>query len=1142
MTNNEFKKILDQSLDIICTFDQKGQFIWVNGAATSILGYQAHELEGRPYLEFVVEEDREKTAVASAAIVAGTKMTNFENRYIRKDGSLVPMIWSAKWDEDEKIMYCIARDATEKKLTEEQLKISEQRFKALVQDGSDLIGILDLEANFTYVSPTSVSVLGMHPEEFIGKNTFDFIHPADKEEVLSNFLKLESEKRVYISPFRFKHKNGSWRWVETVVTNMMEEPAVAGIVANSRDVTERIQSEYQLKESEGKLRSALAIAQLGYWQIKPNGQDLFWSDEVYEIWGVEKDKFELNFHAFFDTIHPDDRERFTLEQEASISGNKNFDFIHRIVLPDGTIKWVHEVGRLEKDEAGKPVIFQGSVQDITLQKREEQRLKLLESVVTNTSDAVIITEAEPYDEPGHKIIYVNEAFTKLTGYSAEEVIGKTPRILQGPKSDKAELSRLKEAIKKWESCEITTINYKKNGEEFWVNFSISPVADEKGWFTHWIAIERDVTQQKNEALQKRLMGKINRLFNKELTLSHTLERVLGHLVRYGDFALAEAWLISADHQQLNLLAKYPNDEVTSSFYQDECIKSFGYGEGLPGLVWKKKKFILWDKKSIEEEFVRKGVAQKAKLKAALGLPLHHNGQVEGVLVFCSDQAKHKLAYFENFFNKLEFTLGAELKRKQLESELNQIFNTAPDIICLADIKGRFKRVNAAAQHLLGYSQDELLQMPYNKLVHPNDYDIFAEEVGKLSGAENTFYFENRYIAKSGEIIWLAWTCNSSEEEGLIYAVAKDITEKKELQNLLENATNLSRIGGWSVDLVNRKVYWSNMTKTILEVGEKYQPSITGGFELYEEKSKKLVNTAVEKLIDKGETFDLELLLYTAKGKPQWVRCMGQSERVGDQCTRIFGSFQDIHQRKEHEESLKRLNESLDLHARELALSNAELEQFAFVASHDLQEPLRMVTSFLTRLETKYADVLDEKAKQYIYFAVDGAKRMRQIILELLNFSRVGRHEGEKELINLNDLVKEVCALQQKAIAEKSAKVIIEALPTFEVHKAPLVQIFQNLISNAIKYSRKNTPPEIRVSAEESNKGWTFAVKDNGIGIEAEYFDKIFVIFQRLHGKDEYEGTGMGLAIVKKIIENAGEKIWVESREGEGTSIYFTLSR
>ncbi len=251
---------------------------------------------------------------------------------------------------------------------------------------------------------------------------------------------------------------------------------------------------------------------------------------------------------------------------------------------------------------------------------------------------------------------------------------------------------------------------------------------------------------------------------------------------------------------------------------------------------------------------------------------------------------------------------------------------------------------------------------------------------------------------------------------------------------------------------------------------------------------------------------------------------------------------DITQRKKAELELKQLNERLQKQTIDLEISNVELEQFAYAASHDLQEPLRMVTSFLSQLEKKYGDVIDDKGKQYIHFAVDGAKRMRQIILDLLEFSKVGKTEDELEFIKLNDLLDEVKLLLRKPIEEKSATISIDQLPEISSHRTPLRQVFQNLISNALKYSNKEIPVQINITAKEFNDHWLFAVSDNGIGIEKEYFEKIFILFQRLHNKDEYSGTGMGLAITSKIIGTLGGKIWVESEIGKGSSFYFTLKK
>lgn len=222
--------------------------------------------------------------------------------------------------------------------------------------------------------------------------------------------------------------------------------------------------------------------------------------------------------------------------------------------------------------------------------------------------------------------------------------------------------------------------------------------------------------------------------------------------------------------------------------------------------------------------------------------------------------------------------------------------------------------------------------------------------------------------------------------------------------------------------------------------------------------------------------------------------------------------------------------------------NKELEQFAYIASHDLQEPLRMITGFLTQLERKYSSNIDEKGQKYIHFAVDGAIRMRQVILDLLEFSRVGRIETSVEEIDLNELVKEAQALYQSQIIIKHARLNIGKLPVVNGQKILLRKAVQSLLDNALKYTRNDVQPLININALDAETHWQLAVADNGIGIDQQYFESIFAIFRRLHNRDEYTGTGMGLAITKKIAENLGGKIWVESELGKGSTFYMDIPK
>lgn len=227
---------------------------------------------------------------------------------------------------------------------------------------------------------------------------------------------------------------------------------------------------------------------------------------------------------------------------------------------------------------------------------------------------------------------------------------------------------------------------------------------------------------------------------------------------------------------------------------------------------------------------------------------------------------------------------------------------------------------------------------------------------------------------------------------------------------------------------------------------------------------------------------------------------------------------------------------------EVELKNEELERFAYVASHDLQEPLRMITGFLSQLDRKYGDQLDDKGRQYIEFASGGASKMRQIMLDLLAFSRVSREEHEKEEIDIDALIADYRSLRHRLIEQKSAKVHLDNPMNVTSYKVPLLQVLHNLIDNALKYSKDDVPPEVHISVSDQPLVWLFSVSDNGIGMESEYFSKIFILFQRLHAEGEYEGTGLGLAIVKKIVENLGGEIWVESEPGKGSTFSFTVPK
>ena len=280
------------------------------------------------------------------------------------------------------------------------------------------------------------------------------------------------------------------------------------------------------------------------------------------------------------------------------------------------------------------------------------------------------------------------------------------------------------------------------------------------------------------------------------------------------------------------------------------------------------------------------------------------------------------------------------------------------------------------------------------------------------------------------------------------------------------------------------------------------------------------------------------------GTATWVSTTKQClrDRSGETIG-TFGISRDITARKQAEEALA-------LKAQELARSNTELEQFAYVASHDLQEPLRMIASYTQLLARRYKDKLDQDAQEFIAYAVGGALRMQVLINDLLTYSRVGTRGKAFAPTDCGQMLKRALDNLKIALEESRAVVTQDPLPTIMGDPTQLTQLFQNLIANAIKFRGANDPT-VSVSAErkegaapgsppESPAEWVFRVSDNGIGIEPQYFEKIFVIFQRLHTRQEYPGTGIGLALCKKIVERHGGRIWIESESGRGSTFFFAL--
>ena len=489
--------------------------------------------------------------------------------------------------------------------------------------------------------------------------------------------------------------------------------------------------------------------------------------------------------------------------------------------------------------------------------------------------------------------------------------------------------------------------------------------------------------------------------------------------------------------------------------------------------------------------------------------------------------------------------AAEQALSQSEERFRRTFELAGSGLAHVSLDGRFLRVNPRICEILGYTKDELTGMTVKQISHPADRDLAdAPRARVMAGEMDSARLEKRYLRKDGAVVWLAIAIALERDAAgrPLYAISvlDDITSRKHAEEALRQSEELFRktfelaaSGVAHVSLEGRLIRVNRRLTEMLGYTE--QELIGRSVKEISYADDRDLTDAQRAQIRSGEreSMRFEKRYLRKNGDLVWVS-------LGVALVRdAFGTpqyeiamFDDITERKHAEAALHEAHE-------ELKRSNSELEQFAYVASHDLQEPLRMVSSYTQLLGRRYGEKFDADAKEFMAYIVDGATRMKQLIEDLLAYSRVGTHGKEFREVEVEVPVRRAVTNLRSAIEEAGAAVTWDPLPSVMADEMQLTQLFQNLIGNALKF-RSASVPRIHVFVAKRDADWHFMVRDNGIGIEAQYFERIFMVFQRLHNKAEYPGTGIGLAICKKVVERHGGGIWVESRPGEGSAFHFNL--
>ncbi len=970
----------------------------------------------------------------------------------------------------------------------------------------------DMSGVINYWNKASEDLYGWTAEETIGTHIFSLMPSTTLREQTLMIMKDLHLGKTWSGNFSLPRKNGTeFPAFITHAAMRNREGNLIGVIGISHDISELVKAEREMKLLLHNTEEAFVLLDKHLNIVSFNSKYAYYC-QTFCSQQVVKGTPVLNYKLPADLGNVKETLSSVLNGTKQISDAKVAD-------DNGNIIFVSFTFSPAKDEHGNIIGAFISILDVTAEKMPKKKKiseKRNKEALINTTDDMIWSVDDEF-----RLVAANDTFLNVMNRFTYRTLKKgdnlmmeefySPDFLQLWKQLYARALQGESFVE--EICTSTVIE----GEANWEEVIFKPVS-------YGSKITGIACYARNINLRKQAERK-----EKE---------------RLVEQQLFTAIIQSSDD---SILSKDLNGNLTS--WNTGAEKTFGYKA--EEIIGKHISLIIPPERVGEEDVIDNAIIKKQFVRNFESERLTKWGTLISVSLTVSPilDADNTVIGSSKIIRDITDRKQIELKIKRSEQRYRTMFEQSLAGFYESTISGTIIRCNEAFAQMLKYSSpEELIDTSVNQLYYSTDHrEMFIEKLkqnGKIQNYEGIlkckdgspiYYIENVTLRtdESGDNILDGIILNISEKKLAEMA----LTDSKERYDLAAKATS-DVIWDWNI-ITGEVLRSADSMKQLFGYSNTESTSSISFWtsNIHPDDQERIDAEFINTFTNPEQLFlDSEYRFRRADGTYAFVYDKGYIIRNSEgNAVRMIGAVQDITRLKESETLLQK-------RAEELESSNRELEQFAYVASHDLQEPLRMITSFLTQLHKNYHAQLDDRANKYIDFAVDGAVRMRQIVLDLLSYSRVGNKDEALEKVDLNEVVKEIKVLFQKKIQETSAVITADALPVLVAHHSPFRQLLQNLISNALTYINSTTKPVIHIWAEDKGSHWQFAVADNGIGIEEEYFEKIFIIFQRLHSRDKYAGTGMGLSISKKIVESLGGNIWLTSREGVGSTFYFTVKK
>ncbi len=1112
------KSVSDYAIFLI---DTKGRVASWNSGAEKIKGYKAGEIIGSSIEVFYSEEDI-NAGIPKKNLAKALELGHFETEgwRLRKDGSafFADVVFTALYDEGGKHYgYAkVTRDITEKRKNAQRTGY----LATIAANIQDLVIATDNDFRITSWNQSAEKLLGWEAEEAIGKTTTEvlkIIYPdVTREEILDDF----KIRGFWQGEVIYHTRSGTPVHIHATVSYLKDrEGNITGTLAIARDIS-------KIKESQNRLVYLAKIVEETTESIFSIGEGEListWNKGAEKNFGYTKEEAIGKSARDLGIIRLTENElkvvHQQLEEEGSISGEVTY------YRKDGSTFLGSVTGNLIKDSRGRISSFYFIVKDISQRKQLEDALKKTNEVleqrveertrelgasekrfralIENTNDIIILMDA------GFNVIYRSPSAQRITGRNNAELLGQLITTHIHPDDLEYARNGMKELISNpGKTLDIFFRNKHKHGHYMWLEGTVVNLLHVKE--VNAIVLNcRDVTDR-NEALDK--------LKASEIRFRSLIENSAEGIALTDEFS--------------NIIYRSPASEKITGIIATENSVNRTHPDDL---------------EMIKEKLV------ETKNNPGIPIPfqgrfLHAKGHyfwLEGTLtnLFHVKGVEAIVANYRDITERKEAEKNLILSEKRFRALTENI----SDAIVMNDAESKIIYQSPSVEKILGYSIEERAGKKVLEYIHPDDRNEFLKLYENLKERPNSpLPFEYRFLHKSGSYIWLEGVVTNLLDEPAVNAYVanyRDITERKEAEASLKKSERIYRtiassIPGSVITLLDPDFRYLLIEGDMLEKLGYKKEALLGN----------LAKDVLDPDIYNGVADEFRRVL-------QGEMIIRENNRNGyDTISRLI-PLKDDHNRvymimtvtldvseiKKAQRELNELNhlleEKIALRTEQLKKSNEELEAFSYSVSHDLRAPLRGIIGFATILEEDYADMMDEDAKRITGIIKANTQKMGALIDDLLTFSRMGRHELQKMTIDSNEIVNEIIAANSH---RENIEWVVAELPKVEADINTIRQVWINLISNAVKYSSKNEHPRIEIGSQLEGSEIRFYVKDNGVGFDEKYKAKLFGVFQRLHSTGEFEGTGIGLAIVEKIVSKHGGTVRAEGRVNEGACFCFSL--